>query len=244
MRKLAKQNMDEKEESITKLGNDESEEDEGNHTEQSIRDIECRGLVHEVILEDIEKKADGKFKKIEDSIDNVFKENNFIGFSYLEKILYNSVEMQDLFKDNNHKTIQLNIEKLKNGAKYASSFFRSVGDLTEEEQSLLDNLSEATLFKARTLLDQNYDILKSMFTELPTFDIMKDHVESIKEEFHSRKNSKDLQNKASSSEDESTDWGIESTDEKPRNSQNEDKIEDASSEAKDGESSKNGRWVI
>ena len=126
--------------------------------------------------------------------------------------------MQDLFKDNNHKTIQLNIEKLKNAAKYASSYFKTLGDLTEEEQSLLDNLSEATLFKARTLLDQNYDILKSMFTELPTFDIMKDHIESIKEEFHRRKNSKDLQNKASSSE------GIESTDEEPRNSQNEDKL--------------------
>ena len=58
MRELTEQNKDEKEESITKLGNDESEEDEGNHTKQSIRDIECRGLVHEVILESIEKKAD------------------------------------------------------------------------------------------------------------------------------------------------------------------------------------------
>ena len=73
LRRLAKQNMDEKEESITKLGNDESEEDEENHTNTSIRYIECRGLVHEVILESIEKKADRKFKKIEDSIEYIFR---------------------------------------------------------------------------------------------------------------------------------------------------------------------------
>jgi hypothetical protein len=153
------------------------------------------------------------------------------------KILYNSVEMQDLFKDNNHKAIQLNIEKLKNAAKFASGFFKNLGSITKEEQSLLDNLSEATLFKARTLLDQNYDILKSMFTELPPFDIMKDKVENMTEPFYS-KIRKDLQNKASSSEGESTDSGNESTDEEPRNSQNEDKIEDDSPEGKDDESSK------
>ena len=58
--------------------------------------------------------------------------------------MYNSVEIQDLFKDNNHKAIQLNIEKLKNGAKYASAFFKGRGNLTDEEQTLLDTISEAS----------------------------------------------------------------------------------------------------
>ena len=174
--------MDEKEESITKLGNDESEEDKGNHTRQSIRDIECRGLVHEVILEDIEKKADGKFKKFEDLTDYIFKENGFIGIPYTEKVFYNCVEIQDLFKDNNHKAIQLNIEKLKNGAKCASVYFESLGGVTNEEQNLLHTISEASLFKARALLDQNYDILKSMFTELPNFDILQNAFVNKKDE--------------------------------------------------------------
>ena len=51
---------------------------------------------------------------------------------------------------------------------------------------------------------------------------------------------KDMDIDSPSSEGESTDWGIESTDEEPRNSQNEDKIEDESPEVKDDESSKNG----
>ena len=72
--KLEKQNMDEKEESITKLENDESEEDEESHTNPSIRDVEGRGLMHEIILESIETKADRKFKEIEDSIDYNSKE--------------------------------------------------------------------------------------------------------------------------------------------------------------------------
>ena len=41
----------------------ESEEDEENHTNTSIQDIDCRGLVHEVILESIEKKADQNLRK-------------------------------------------------------------------------------------------------------------------------------------------------------------------------------------
>ena len=86
-RKLWKQNMDEKEESITKLGNDESEEDEGNHTKQSIRDIECRGLVLQTIVERIEKKYDRKFKKIEDTQDYILKKNGFIDMPYVEKCI-------------------------------------------------------------------------------------------------------------------------------------------------------------
>ena len=243
--KIEKQNMDEKEESITKLGNDESEEDEGNHTKQSIRDVECRGLLHETILESIEKKADRKFKEIEDSIDYIFKETASLGVPYIEKVLYNSLEIQDLFKDNNPKAIQLNINKLKNGARYASGFFKSLGNLTNEEQSLLDTISEASLFKARALLDQNYDILKSMFTALPTFDILQEEVATIKDRVHSKhryniykkKILQDLQIEASSSEGESSDWGIEATEDEHSNSQNEDKIEDDSPESKYNESS-------
>ena len=54
-RKLERQNMEKKEESIPKLGNDESEDQEKRHTTPSIRDVEGRCLIHEVILERLEK---------------------------------------------------------------------------------------------------------------------------------------------------------------------------------------------
>ena len=53
-----------------------------------------------------------------------------------------------------------------------------------------------------------------MFTELPTFDILKEIVANTKDGLHSKHrgnilfNSKDLQNEASSSEGESSNWGI------------------------------------
>ena len=226
-RKLEKQNMEKKEESIPKLENDESEDQEERHTKQSIRDIECRGLVLETIVESNEKKSNGKFKKIEETQDYIFKENGFIGIPNTEKIWYNSVEIQDLFKDNNHKAIQLNIEKLKNGAKCASVFFKSLGNVTNEEQNLLDTLSEASLFKARALLDQNYDILKSMFTMLPTFDILQEEIAIYKDKenrkhsynIYKKKLLKDMDIDSPSSEGESTDWGIEATDNELDNSQ-------------------------
>ena len=157
----------------------------------------------------------------------LYKENAFLGVPYIEKCLYNSVEIQDLFKDNNHKAIQLNIEKLKNGAKCASVFFKSLGNVTNEEQNLLDTLSEASLFKARALLDQNYDILKSMFTMLPTFDILQEEITIYKDK-ENRKHRNNIYNKkilkaldieSPSSEGESTDWGIEATDNELDNSQ-------------------------
>ena len=123
--------MEKKEESIPKLGNDESEDQEERHTTPSIRDVEGRCLIHEVILERLEKTSNRKFKEIEDCIDYICKENSLSVIPYMEKCMYNSVEIQDLFKDNNHKAIQLNIEKLKNGAKYALGFFKSHGNLTD-----------------------------------------------------------------------------------------------------------------
>ena len=245
-RKLENQNMDEEKESITKLGNDEREDREEMHTSPSIRDVEGRGLVHEIILESLEKNGDRKFKEIEDSIDYIYKENAFIGIPYVERVLYNCVEIQDLFKENNHKAIQLNIEKLKNAAKYASGYFKPLGNLSKEEESLLDTISDASLFKARTLLDQNYDILKSMLTELPTFDILKEVVANIKDGIHSKHSSnislssKDLQSKASSSDGESTDWGNESTKSELANSQSKASSSDGESTDWGNESTENG----
>ena len=99
-----------------------------------------------------------------------------IGAQYIEKVLYDSVEIQNLFKENNNKAIQFKIEKLKNAAMFASIYFTKVGNITVEEQSLLNSLSEASIFQARSILDQNYNTLKPIFTELPTFELLQDPV--------------------------------------------------------------------
>ena len=66
------------------------------------------------------------------------KEDALIGIQYVEKVLYNSVEIQNLFKENNNKAIQFKIEKLQSAAMLASIYFTDLGNLTEEEQSLLN----------------------------------------------------------------------------------------------------------
>merc|ERR1711965_913307 len=85
-----------------------------------------------------------------------------------------------------------------------------------------------------------------MFTMLPTFDILQENIATYKDEenrkhsynIYKKKLLKDMDIDSPSSEGKSTDWGIESTDEEPRNSQNEDNIEDDNPEVKDDESSK------
>ena len=61
--------MNGKEESVVKLESDESEDWEERRRTPSIRDVEGRCLIHEVILERLEKTSNRKFKKIEDRID-------------------------------------------------------------------------------------------------------------------------------------------------------------------------------
>ena len=63
----------------------------------------------------------------------------------------------------------------------------SLGKLTQEEQSLLDTLSDASIFEARSLLDQNYTFLKSIFIELPTFDIYQDEIKKRKDGLNNKR---------------------------------------------------------
>ena len=103
----------------------------------------------------------------------------------------------------------------------------------------MDTISEASLFKARALLDQNYDILKTIFTELPPFDSLQKLVTEIKDDennkhrynIYKKKILKDLEIESPSSEGESTDWGIEATDNELDNSQS--KASSSDGESKD-----------
>ena len=203
-RELEEQNTADKEETITELGKDQRNEPEKRNINTSIRNVEGRCLIHELVLEDLEKK----YKDLKDS--QGYKEVISIGIPYMEIVLYNSVEIRDLFKENNYKGIQFSIEKLRNAAKFASQFFTCLGNITHEDHNLLDTLSESSIFDARSLLDQNYSSLKSMFTELPAFDILKDTVTKIKEGASSKHgrdisfHNKDIKNNNTLSDEESS----------------------------------------
>ena len=206
-REIEKHNMNGKEESIVKLESDESEDWEERRRTPSIRDVEGRCLVHEVILESLEKKGDRRFKKIEDSIDNLYKENSFIGTPYIEMALYNAFEIRNLFMEDNHKAIQFKIKELRNAAWYASGLFECVGNITEEEHSLLDNLRHASIFEARALLDENYEVLKSMLIQIPNLETLKSHFLKMKEEYDSEY----LQTKNTPNDAETAETDSEST---------------------------------
>ena len=184
-REIEKHNMNGKEESVVKLESDESEDWEERRRTPSIRDVEGRCLVHEVILESLEKKGDRRFKKIEDSLDYLYKENSFIGTPYIEMALYNAFEIRNLFMEDNRKAIQFKIKELRNAAWYASALFECNGSITEEEHNLLDTLRDASIFEARTLLDENYEVLKSMFTQIPNLETLQSHFIKMKEIYDS-----------------------------------------------------------
>ena len=200
--------------------------------------MEGRCLIYELVLEDLEQK----YKELKDS--QGYKEVVSIGIPYMEIVLYNSVEIRDLFKENNYKGIQFNIEKLQNAAKFASKFFTCLGNITQEEHSLLDTLSDSSIFDARSLLDQNYIIIKSMFTELPAFDILKDTVTKIKERASSKHgrdicfHDKYIKHNHTLSEEESSKTDNETATDEFSHSETETTIGDNNSEVSDEDSSK------
>ena len=133
-------------------------------------------------MESLKKKGDRRFKKIEDY---VYKDNSFIGTPYVEMALYNALEIRNLFMEDNRKAIQFKIKELRNAAWYASGLFECVGSITEEEHNLLDKVRHASIFEARTLLDENYEVLKSMFTQIPNLETLQSHFIKMKDEYDS-----------------------------------------------------------
>ena len=70
---------------------------------------------------------------------------------------------------------------------FASIYFTKLGNITVEEQNLFNSLSGASIFQARSILDQNYNILKPIFTELPTFEVLQDIVRKRREELSEKR---------------------------------------------------------
>ena len=99
--------------------------------------------------------------------------------------LYNALEIRNLFMEDNRKAIQFKIKELRNAAWYASGLFECVGTITEEEHNLLDKVRHASIFEARTLLDENYEVLKSMFTQIPNLETLQSHFIKMKDEYDS-----------------------------------------------------------
>ena len=100
----------------------------------------------------------------------------------MEKYFYNSLELRNLFRENKYDVIKFKIAELRKAAFITS---KGLTDLTEEQRELLNDLSNASIFDARNLLEQNYATLKSIFTAWPPYEIVKDIVTEVKEDLTS-----------------------------------------------------------
>ena len=100
----------------------------------------------------------------------------------IEKMLYNCLLMKDLFEKNKFDDLRFKTKELCNAA-----FMLSKGilerKLTEEEQELVEELSKASQFQARDLLDGNYSILNSIFVDMPDYDETRTAVEELRQEY-------------------------------------------------------------
>ena len=100
----------------------------------------------------------------------------------IEKMLYNCLLMKNLFEKNKFDDLRFKTKELCNAA-----FMLSKGilerKLTKEEQELVEELSKASQFQARDLLDGNYSILKSIFVDMPDYDETRATVEELRQEY-------------------------------------------------------------
>ena len=100
----------------------------------------------------------------------------------IEKLLHNCLLMKNLFENNKFDDLRFKTKELCNAA-----FMLSKGilerKLTKEEQELVEQLSKASQFQARDLLDENYSILKSIFVDMPDYDETRTAVEELRQEY-------------------------------------------------------------
>ena len=104
----------------------------------------------------------------------------------METVFNNSLEIRNLFKDNKYDIIKFKIKKLRNAALTAS---KGLADVTEKERELLGDLSKASIFEAKNLLEQHYITLKSIFITLPPYENVKAIVTEVKEDLTSKNKS-------------------------------------------------------
>ena len=164
-----------------KLEEEKRETEEYPNTFRS--DMRGRGKVNGRKLNDLEEDNRTLFEEIEEIKTFLYQmKPKPGGIEYMEKVFNNSLEIRNLFKDNKYDVIKFKIEKLRNAALAAS---KGLADVTEEERELLDDLSNASIFEARNLLEQHYTTLKSIFTTLLPYEIVKDVVTEVKEDLTS-----------------------------------------------------------
>ena len=166
---------------------DQNMTDEGEETNIKYNtfrsNMKGKGQINTRKLNDLEEDNRTVFKEIEGIKTSLrHKKDKPNGIQFMEKVFHNSLEIQHLFKENKYDVIKFNIEKLRNAALAAS---KGLADVTEEQQELLDDLSNASIFEARNLLGQNYTTLKSIFTTLPPYENVNDLVTEVKEDLTS-----------------------------------------------------------
>ena len=130
-----------------------------------------------------------KIKELSGNVRQIFKDlsivkgfitNKYISMANTERMYKDTLHISSLFREGKHNDIRYNIKKLRNAAIMVSK--GRLVDLTEKEQELLEELFEASLFDATDLFDQNYELLKKIFTSIPSYELIRDLIKEAKKE--------------------------------------------------------------
>ena len=99
----------------------------------------------------------------------------------MEKVYEDCLLVKQLFEKDNYDVIQFKIKELSNAAFMVSNGILE-RELTTEEQELMVELSNTSLFEAKDLLNENYTVLKTIFIDLPPYEDVRNIVKEIKKD--------------------------------------------------------------
>ena len=136
------------------------------------------------------KEYKNKISELSDDIDDIFLkfmeldkylEKKAGGIEYMEKAFDNTLQMIHLFKNEMYNDIKYKIKELRNAAMVALKLLERTNCLGKDNEELLNNLANASIFEGKNLLKNNIESLHEIFSLLPDEEVIFQAIKEVKD---------------------------------------------------------------
>ena len=145
--------------------------------EEDVSEIQSENNASHSEMSGSGKENKNKINELSDDIDRLFIkiaelegtiEKYPTDTEYIEKVIDNTLQIIELFKNNMYSDIKYKIKELRNAALFALKTLKRAKALGNDDEKLLHSLVNASIFDGKELLEKNVKSLDTIFSNLPS----------------------------------------------------------------------------
>ena len=166
--------------------------------EEDVSEIQSENNASHSEMSGSGKENKNKINELSDDIDRLFIkiaelegtiEKYPSDTEYMEKVIDNTLQIIELFKNNMYSDIKYKIKELRNAALFALKTLKRAKALGNDDEKLLHSLVNASIFDGKELLEKNVKSLDTIFSNLPSEE---EFMQVVKELKSSKNNDNDV----------------------------------------------------